>query len=287
MTVYKSEEGRALVEGYYRRLLASDWPAPFKQRFVRTSAGQTHLLEFGDGSKPPLLMLHGSMSNSATWLGCAGDFLGSFSVFCADIPGEPGLSDPLRMSLGAGEAAAWLSSLLDALGFDEAAFAGMSLGGYYALSFASVHPERVRALALITAAGIAPQRKDFMFKVILCMMLGKYGTERMNRLIYHKAQVDSRALEFQALVQANFNPVMEKIPLLADDELKRLTMPLLYLGGDHDALLDTERSAARLRTLVPHADIRVLADTGHAIIDQFAAVRDFLAKAARDRASYR
>lgn len=47
-------------------------------------------------------------------------------------------------------------------------------------------------------------------------------------------------------------------------------------GGDHDAILDTARTAERLRKLTPQAEIHVLNDTGHLIIDQFDVVHDFL-----------
>jgi pimeloyl-ACP methyl ester carboxylesterase len=279
--VYKSEEGRAAVEGYYRAALESFDALPLRGDILPTAMGATHVLRCGDPTKPPLILIHGSASNSASWLGILPAFAASFSVFCVDIPGEPGLSEPRRMDLGCGAPAEWLGQVLDGLGLRRAAFLGMSLGSFYALSFASAHPERAAALSLITTPGVVPQKTSFIFKAILCMLLGAPGQKLLNRLVYHKALVDPRILEFQALVSANFNPLTETIPIFGDEALKRITMPLQYFGGDRDALLDTAGTAARLSGLCPAAEIHVLPDTGHAILDQWPAIIAFLTTKSR------
>ncbi len=45
MQVYKSETGRGLVEGFYRRILAEADAGPFESRFLETPAGRTHVLQ--------------------------------------------------------------------------------------------------------------------------------------------------------------------------------------------------------------------------------------------------
>lgn len=277
-TVYKSAEGRNIVEERYRKLLAAESPLPFQQHFVATPNGKTHVLQFGDSAKPPLTMLHGSMSNSGSWLGIIPLFVENFSVFCVDIPGEPGLSEPKRMRLHSDKPAQWLGAVLDGLAISRCSFLGMSLGSWYALNFAVNQPERVVALSLITTGGIAPQHKNFLFKALFFMMLGKRGQKMLNKLIFHKTEMPPQLLEIQAIVSANFNPVTEQIPLFTDGQLQTLHMPIQYFGGDHDAILDTAKTVERLSRLTPQAEIHVLADTGHVIIDQFSEVRDFLEK---------
>lgn len=293
--VYKSEEGRVLVEAYCRKTLDSFTAVPLERRFIATPQGRTHVLAYVDSGKPPLILLHGSMSNSASWFGMLPDLAASFSVYCVDIPGEPGLSEaarvPLaarmslaaRMPLTAGKSeseppppAIWLGAALDGLGLESASFLGMSLGSFYALTFAVANPARVRALSMITTGGIAPQKASFLFKALFFMLLGAPGQALLNRTVYHKAVVPPEIHEFQALVSANFNPMTESLPIFTDAELRRLAMPIQYFGGDRDALLDTTKTAQRLSALFPRADIRVLKDTGHVIIDQGRAVKAFL-----------
>jgi len=274
--IYKSKEGKAIIESLYREILAQHSSPAFEQLYIATKHAKTHVLRFGDTSKPPLLMLHGSTSNSATWLGNVAEFTGNFCVYCVDIPGEPGLSETKRMPLNSNAPTEWLVSLLDELDIRKASFLGMSLGSWYALNFALRHPQRIKALSLITSSGIAPARKSFIFKAIFYMMLGKAGQKLLNKALYHHTEVPAEVLNFQAVISKHFNPLMEEIPIFSDDMLMTLQAPLQYLGGDHDALLDSQETEERLKKLVPHADIKILNDTGHVIIDQFSTVKDFL-----------
>jgi len=274
--VYKTETGRNIVESMYRNLLATYSTHLYDQLFVPTAVARTHVLRFGDQSKPPLVMLHGSVSNSAAWLGNISDFVDQFCIYCIDIPGEPGLSEPVRCTLASEEPYAWLSSLLGNLGIDEACFVSMSLGGWYALNFAVHSPEKVRALSMITTGGIVPAKTSFLFKAVLYMMLGKRGQNLLNQAVFHKAEVPAEVLEFQAVTTKHFNPMVEAIPVFSDAQLKRLTMPLQFFGGDHDALIDSVKTGERLKKLLPRAEIHILQDTGHVIIDQFPVIREFL-----------
>ncbi|MEL7554571.1 MAG: alpha/beta hydrolase [bacterium] len=277
--VYKSEEGRMLIEAAYRAHLDSPLGANLLKRSIETGMGSTFVVEESGVAKPPLVLLHGSVSNSASWLGVIPLFAERFSVYCLDIPGEPGLSSPERLSLRSESPALWLRGALDALGLDRVAFLGMSLGGWYALNFAVRYPERVGALSLISAGGIGSEKPGFIFKAMIFLLLGKRGQRMLNKAIYHKVEMPKEILEYQALVSRHFRPVNEGLPRFSDEELKALTMPLQYFGGDRDALLDTKTSVGRLAALLPRAEARLLEDTGHAIIDKFGAVNDFLLRA--------
>jgi len=274
--IYKTEEGRSIIESRYKRILAEFSLYPFEQFFTPTKLAQTHVLRFGDKSKPPVIMIHGSVSNSATWLGCVSEFIDDFCIYCIDIPGEPGLSEPARCVLNSEEPYEWLNSLLNNLEIKQADFVTMSLGSWYALNYAVNSPERIRALSMITSSGLVPSKNSFIFKVILYSMLGKFGKNKINRLIYHKTEVPLEVLEFQAIATKHFNPVFEKLPIFSDEQIKRITFPVQFFGGKCDSLLDSMKTGARFSKLLPHSDIHILKDTGHVIINQFPVVKAFL-----------
>lgn len=280
--VYKTPEGRIIVEAAYRSFLDSELAAGLTQRRIDTAEGSTFVLEKAAPGKPPLVLLHGSVSNSASWLGVIPLFARDFSVYCVDIPGEPGLSEPSRFSLASNSPEAWLKGALDALGLRRVAFLGMSLGGWYALNFAVRNPERVSALSLVSVGGIGAQRIGFLFKALFFLLLGKRGQAYLNRAIYHKAEVPAEILEYQALVTRHFIPVSEPLPVFTDAELACLNMPVQYFAGDRDALLDAKGAVERLRRILPGAQAILLEDTGHVIVDRFEAARDFLAEAVRN-----
>jgi hypothetical protein len=108
------------------------------------------------------------------------------------------------------------------------------------------------------------------------MLLGETGRALMNKAIYYHTEMPKEIYEFQALVTANFTPLTEPIPIFSDEELRRLTMPIQYFGGIHDALLDTRATARRLSALLPQAEIHVLEDKGHVIIDRGKEIAAFL-----------
>jgi pimeloyl-ACP methyl ester carboxylesterase len=274
-TVWKSAGGQAEVLASYESLLRG-WQGGVRRRFVDSSLGRIAVLESGRESGNPVVLLHGSMSNSLTWMGDAPRWGRHRRILAVDLPGEPGFSEARRPRLASGEAEAWLAELLDGLGLDQASFVGMSLGGWFALRFATRHADRVSALACIVPGGLAPQRKDFLPKALWYSLQGRAGAAKLDRLVCHKAVMPAEAKEFGALVRRHFKPLTEILPVFADGELKGLTMPLYYAAGEFDALLDTAASAARLRRLKPDAIIRVLSDTGHLVLDRGPEIDAFL-----------
>ncbi len=118
----------------------------------------------------------------------------------------------------------------------------MSLGGWYAVNFAVRNPERIQAMSLVSGGGIAAQKLGFIFKALFFLMLGKTGQHMLSKVIYHHTIVPKQILDYQAVVSKHFNPVTEPLPVFTDEQLLKLTMPVQYFGGDHDALLHTRRS---------------------------------------------
>ena len=82
-------------------------------------------------------------------------------------------------------------------------------------------------------------------------------------------------LDLMEAIGAHFRPRMERVPSLNDDRLRRLTMPLLVIAGDHDVMLDSQETTRRLEALVTHADVRLLPGVGHVILGQGPAIAEF------------
>ena len=61
--IYKSEDGARAIHARYREIL-SLWPVANRQFTVPTRAGDTFVIACGAESAPPVLLFHGSASNS-------------------------------------------------------------------------------------------------------------------------------------------------------------------------------------------------------------------------------
>jgi pimeloyl-ACP methyl ester carboxylesterase len=107
------------------------------------------------GSGPPTVLFHGSTLTSTAWAPLLPHLPGR-TLYMVDLPGC-GLAEPFDyrgVDLAAHQTA-FVGSVLDALGLERAALVGASMGGWFALRFAIERPERVVAVALVTAPAIA------------------------------------------------------------------------------------------------------------------------------------
>ena len=278
--IYKTQEGQHLVEGRYRDLLAR-WPVPSEQRSIATSLGHAFVVTCGPASSPPVVLLQGSGANAAMWLRHIATLSASHRVYCVDVIGEPGLSSPSRPRLDAGTYAGWLEEVFDALGLGSAALVGVSLGGWLALAFATIEPQRVSRLVLVSPSGIGRAKFSFFFKAVPLMLMGRWGRRRALALAVGptRPKLDALSIEigrFAALISGHFKPRRELVPVFSDAALCRLTMPVLAIIGGQDALLDSNDTRRRLEMLVGQATIRLLPDAGHVIMSETDTVGSFL-----------
>lgn len=274
--IYKTEAGGREILRRYELTLA-DWPVPAERLRVPTREGDTFVLVSGPVEAPPLLLLHGSGSNAAMWMGDVTAWAEHFRVHAVDMIGEPGLSAPSRPPLDSAAHALWLDDVLDYLGLERAAITGVSLGGWLALDYATRRPERVERLALLCPGGIGRQKVGFLFKVLLYKPFGQWG---MRRSIKAVAGVDARVMpevvEYLALTFTHFLPRRDRLPVFSDEALRGLTMPVLVIIGGRDAMFDSSGTAERMNRLVPHANVTLLPEVAHSILGQTQPILDFL-----------
>jgi len=240
-SVFKTEAGRDKIRAYYNRVLDQ---FPFGQRYVGTTFGQTFMLTAGHESNPPIILLHGSCSNSAFWFP---------EIF-----------------------ALWMKDVLDALGLERAFLVGNSLGGWMALKFATAYPERVSKLILISSSGLAQIRPQFLINADQTRQ--PKGTVPVSTSIFGEQSIPKEVLDFMNLIVENYDPIQE-LPVFADEQLQRLNMPVFFIDGENDAIIDAQKSAQRLSGLIPSALIRLLPNCGHAVANSAEYIIPFLMKA--------
>jgi pimeloyl-ACP methyl ester carboxylesterase len=276
--IYRTEAGGEEVRRRYARTLRA-WPVPCEHRRVPTREGETFVIVSGPEDAPPLLLFHGSGTNSAIWTGDVVAWSEHFRVHAVDLIGEPGLSAPSRPPLGSDAYALWLDDVLRELGPDTVSVVGASLGGWLATDYATRRPGRVRSLVLLCPGGIGRQKWGWVVPALLLRPLGLRGLRRIMRTITGLDLPRAATfLEDMALTHREFLPRKDRLPIFPDAALRGLTMPVLAIVGDRDVMLDSRDTARRLAATVPHADVRVLPDTGHAIIDQTATILTHLAR---------
>ncbi|MFA7673657.1 MAG: alpha/beta hydrolase [Clostridia bacterium] len=269
--VFKSDEGRDRIRKYYNGILSF---FPFRQKYVDTSFGKTFVLEAGQPGYPALVLLHGSCSNSAMWLGDIPVLMSNFHVFAVDTLGEAGNSEETRLDIDTDEYTRWLSELLEKLDISQAVIMGNSMGGWLALHFAAAFPKRTSALVLLAPAGIVPARQSFLAKTAN-ISEDPDSAASVKNAIFADTAVPKEVMEFMSLVMADFNPITGAFWVLSDEQMRNLTMPVLMIAGKDDITTDTKEAAKRLAKFVPHARIDLI-EGSHVIINTAATVMPFL-----------
>jgi pimeloyl-ACP methyl ester carboxylesterase len=274
--IYKTEAGGREILRRYDDALAQ-WPVRAGQLRLPTREGETFVLTCGVKDAPPLLLFHGSGTNTAMWMGDVAMWARHFRVYAVDLIGEPGHSAPSRPPLDSEAYALWLDDVLEGLGVERAAVVGASLGGWLAVDYATRRPHRVERVALLCPGGIGRQKFGFVLKAVLYKPFGQWGMQRTLKAV---AGIDIRETpefaEFMALTFTEFLPRREPLPVFSDEALQGLTMPVLAIVGAHDAMLDSADTARRLAAAVPHATVTVLPDVAHSIVGQTEPILEFL-----------
>ena len=112
---------------------------------------QLHVHEWGDGSGPPLVCLHGVTAHGERYRRLATErWARRFHVVAPDLRGHgrSGYEPPWSLETHVAD----LVETVDALGIGEADWVGHSFGGRLLLELASAHPERIRRIVLLDPA---------------------------------------------------------------------------------------------------------------------------------------
>lgn len=235
--------------------LPTRWPWLPDRRFVtEVPPHRIHAAEFGAHGEP-LVLLHGLSGSSRWWRRNVPELARGSRVVVPDVIGfgrtrVRGTLPPI------GEIADLLAGWMDRLALGPVDLVGHSMGGQIAVHLAARHPERVRRLVLVDAAGIprpitprtltrfaaevAPPRRwgdpFFLPTIVGDALLA--GPRTILRAIGHILRDDVRPL------------------------LPRVAAPTLVVWGELDTIIPVEH-AREFREGIPGARLAVLRDAAH------------------------
>ncbi len=99
------------------------------------------------GAGPPIVLLHGVLSDSRYWTPQFDELARDFTVIAWDAPGAGSSTDPPE-TFSIADYAHVLAEFVRALGIERAHIGGLSWGGALALELYRHHPDMVRSLML-------------------------------------------------------------------------------------------------------------------------------------------
>ena len=255
--------------------------AGIKPATVRLTTGRMHVLHGGKGE--PLLLIHGfGLGALETWEEQAEEFAGKYYVIAPDLYwfGKSQPDNPDYPAMAEDQAAA-IGELLDVLKIDKVHVLGVSFGGYVALEFADLYPDRVDKLILVDAAGITPTaaeekqiRRNFdnpqnLEKVLLPENVESFQW-LLKKLFYKPRWIPDFALnqilEEDIMVnreaKARICRRLTLGPLMDISRINAIQAETLVAWGRHDVLL-LPSMGERLAGAITHSKLVFFEKSGH------------------------
>lgn len=111
-----------------------------------------------EGNGEPLLLLHGGTGCHEDWIYAGRDeFLQEYSVITPDARGHGATSDP-QATITHRQCAVDTLTLLDRLGIRKCRAVGVSMGGNILLHMATMQPDRIEAMVVVSATMYFPEQ---------------------------------------------------------------------------------------------------------------------------------
>ena len=88
MGLYKNKEGKAKILAYYDKAL-SKLDVNYKDLFVDTRYGKTHILEIGPEEGKPLIIFHGGNVTNPVSLSWFMPLMNDYHIYAPDTIGHP------------------------------------------------------------------------------------------------------------------------------------------------------------------------------------------------------
>ena len=251
-----------------------------------------------DGNGPPLMLIAGTASDSASWGPLVAPLAAHFTLIRPDNR-STGRSLPADAPLSLDHWADDALALIDHLGIGPAAVVGHSLGGMIAMNMAANAPASVSRLGLMASAPVNAARNGALFDLILSLrgdgqppdlwlraflpwlfhprffeVPGQLEAAIAQSLAYPHAQpARQMAAQVAALRRADVGPLAA-----------RIACPTLALLGENDLLIPHAPARAALGaisdltvTLIPNSGHSLHWDAPEAVL---AALIPFLSKVA-------
>jgi pimeloyl-ACP methyl ester carboxylesterase len=153
--------------------------APPPSKFMMMDGATVHYRDEGTGY--PVVLIHGMSSSLHTWQGWANIMSKQYRVIRMDLPcfGLTGPTTDNNYSIPYYES--FIARFLDSMGVKECYMVGNSLGGMITWNYALHHPEQVKKIVLLDAAGYAIKNPPFVIGLArnkLVSLVMRYITPR-------------------------------------------------------------------------------------------------------------
>ena len=267
---FKSDEARTRYMAAYDAVLR-EWPVAYQELDVPTRWGVTHVVVSGPQGARPLLLLPCFHGTATVWRPNVEALSRFYRVFAVDVIGQAGKSVANRRIRNRRDYVDWLVELLDALGVDKTSVVGNSFGGFLALSLASLRPERIDRVVLISPVGVfASIVWKFFYGALrmgMAYLTGKMGKPDVTVFLgrdVHLDPLDAPWANLVSMVLSEGVRVNAAFPKeFSKAELGAIRTPTLLLIGDNELLYEPHATLMRAQDRMPTLQGEIISHAHH------------------------
>lgn len=267
-SIYRNEHAKKAVWELYDKQL-NELEVPYRDLFVETPFGKTHVVKCGNPNGTPLLVFHGGNATTAYNLRSCAFLLRDLCVYAVDTIGHPGKSAETSLSPRNQDYGIWAAEVIRGLGFDEMACFGGSFGAGVLVKAMCVAPEAITRSVLIVPAAIhnAPAFKSMsmMFPMLMYWITHeeKWFVRCLLPMALTEDEITKDILETARCSIDNtrikpFMPQNEKY-----EGLCKYQRPVLVMAAEKDCLFPAHRVLRKAAKVWPHSKRYLLEDRGH------------------------
>jgi pimeloyl-ACP methyl ester carboxylesterase len=204
-----------------------------------------HLFYRDIGAGNPTLLLHGFAEDSTVWDNQTGALSETCRLILPDLPGSPSIE----------AMATSIKALLDHLKIDRCTLIGHSMGGYIALAFAALYPERLNAFGLFNSTAYPDTEEKRVTRRKAIDFIRANGSAPFIRASapnlfsahtreHHPDLIEATIAKYSGLAPASLIAWYEAMIARPDrtDVLRQFPRPVLFIIGRDDNVIPLQQS---------------------------------------------
>lgn len=254
-------------EGYKKYSNAQDkvmelWDIPYEENTIDTSFGDVSVLTCGDQDKEPIIFFHAFGFSSAEWYAVANNLIGDYRLYFVNVLGEFNHSNTKEHLNEREDYSTWITELFDALNLASVTIVGHSNGGWHALNYAILKPDRVKSLIVLSpAASIKRMNLSFYSRLMLTNLIPRESVivnHFCRWLTVRRRDEHEKLFKLYYIGQkyVSWEYVMTPPKMFKKEELASLMMPVNIAVGREEVIYDPfkllEKAEDKIRTCKTH-----------------------------------
>ena len=228
-----------------------------------------HYERYGKGI--PIVCIHGFPLDHTIWSPWIPFIEDQAQIITPDLRGY-GRSDCTEYPTSMNEMAEDIFELIDFLEISQMCLIGQSMGGYVALQFAHLYPDRVNGLMLVASHPYADSQQTREKRMQMIEKVRTVGVKETLQTFPEKLCADAPIQEYtrQIINKVGVESVVASQMAMAgrvnnSDILTNARFPTAIVVGDQDQFVNAAMQE-KMRTDLPNTDFKVIPDVGHMLM---------------------